>query len=175
MLQNYLNALKREDMLEIILVLEKYSDLDSPIQDEDSLIDLACKYNNIYIVKHLISMGANILGKEKLLYISVQNDNVDMLLYLLSLNLDPNIIQDEMYEDTLLITCAFYNNTQCLPELLKLNLNMDYASKEDGSTALHIFSYHQNHSCIKQLLDAGARTDILNDVGTCVADYTILK
>lgn len=173
-LLHYLVEDGRVDNLEAFLKSPYAKDIDLNIKDNQGQTALitATMNNNVTIMERLLEAGAHINTTDAYgrtaLYVAVSkemNNTVDLLL-----KHDANVLVVPRGDKrSYMHHAAECDSIKLAETLLSKNIPLD-KQDQDGNTPLHIAAKFNNASFAEFLLDKGAKTDIVNNVGFSAQD-----
>lgn len=129
-------------------------------------LTLAIHANRFDVVKAIIKVAQSTGALSALLneglihqacFAAAQNGYIDMLAYLLRLNIDINKWD---FDSTPLITAAVCGHADCVSFLIKAGINLNKQHAKSGCTALHCAAAEKHEEVIRILLDNKADTRI---------------
>lgn len=182
-----LAACKKNDTISVnsnISNLKDINDFSVKINgDKYTKLGIACKENRLSNLKELLKNGANInLAKSDdiyefdALYVAIENNNIEIVKYLIQNNIDLNKIYTE--EGITPVSLAvMLDEKEILYILIKKGLNINAASISDSDykyTPLTIAVDNNNYQIAKLLIENGANINIHDNYGNSIKN-TILK
>ena len=174
---NVIEDIKKKDNVTFAYTIKEITNVDSLIAVDSthsySLLGFACLYNNKEAVEHLIKMKADLykvyaddIYIYDALYVAINTQNENMVLYLINKGLNVNTPYNEDGLCPLVLSC--YNNNTTIPELLlknKANVNGVGNLGGDVTYPLIIAIENGNENLVKLLLEYGAKTNITDNIG----------
>ncbi len=130
--------------------------------DDVTALFIASKMGQLNVVERLIAAGANLnKGKDKPLYIALQNRHVDIVDRLIKAGADVNITN---YNETPLFMALKRGYLNIVESLIEAGANVNPVG--NATIPLFIASKHGYTDIVKTLLDAGANPNVISNYGT---------
>ena len=166
---NKLNALQKESMELIRLLLSKGADINHKTNYGTTVLHFAIQEKNTALIKFLVGKGADINIRNKknqsAIYLAALNNQMDVVLFLLEKGAE--IDQKSAY---MLLPAAAKNGNLALTEsLLEQKLNVNHKNA-NGNTALHEAAAAGKLEMVKLLISRGANSKIRNNYGETPLD-----